>query len=118
MDFLIDKNLDIHPLGLEENINKTNNGDVLGFSSPYIDVQLEEQGSKCIECILEEAKMYSPYKFVSKEDVLNLLKWLRKTNQIEYIYDDGNEEYNSFVHGFEYNEDDSVSENSTTVRNI
>lgn len=50
IECLIDKSLDIHPQGLEEQINKANDGDVLGFSSPDIDYRLEEQGSKSIEC--------------------------------------------------------------------
>lgn len=50
IECLIDKSLDIHPQGLEEQINKANDGDVLGFSSPDIDYRLEEQDSKSIEC--------------------------------------------------------------------
>jgi len=76
IECLIDKSLDIHPCGLEEEIKKANDGDVLGFFSPDIDERLEEQGSKCIECVLEEAKMCSENRFVSKEDVLSLSTWL------------------------------------------
>lgn len=118
IECLIDKSLDIHPLGLEDEINKANDGDILGYSSPDIDFRLEEQGSQCIECVLEEAKMYSEYRFVSKEDVLSLSKWLGKTNRIEDIYDNGGEEYNPFGYGLDDDEDDSVYENTTTVRNI
>lgn len=116
---LIDKSLDIHPKGLEEEINKANDGDVLGFSSPDIDYRLEEQGSKSIECVLEEAKMYSEHCFVSKEDVLSLSKWLGNTSKMEDMYDDeGDEEYNPFMQGFDYDENDLTVENTTTVRNI
>lgn len=118
IECLIDKSLDIHPQGLEEEISKANDGDVLGFYSPDIEDSLEEQGIKCIECVLEEAKTYSEYRFVSKEDVLNLSKWLGNTVKREYIYEDSDEEYNPFMHGFDYDEDDSISENTTTVRNI
>lgn len=88
VECLIDKSLDLHPRGLEEEINKANDGDVLGFSSPDIDYRLEEQGSKSIECVLEEAKMYSEHSLVSKEDVLSLSKWLGNTSKIEDMYDD------------------------------
>lgn len=119
IECLIDKSLDIHPQGLEEEINNANDGDVLGFSSPDIDYRLEEQGSTSIECVLEEAKMYSEYCLVSREDVLSLSKWLGNTSKIEDMYvDEGDEEYNPFIHGFDYDEDDLIAENTTTVRNI
>lgn len=119
IECLIDKSLDIHPKGLEEEINKANDGDVLGFFSPDIDYRLEEQGSKSIECVLEETKMYSEHCFVSREDVLSLSKWLGNTSKIEDTYDgEGDEEYNPFIHGFDYDEDGFIAENTTTVRNI
>jgi len=120
IECLIDKSLDIHPTGLEEEINKANDGDVLGFSSPDIDYRLEEQGAESIECILEEAKMYSEYCLVSRDDVLSLSKWLGNTRKMEYTYDDeGDDEDNPFItHGLDYDEDDFLAENTTTVRNI
>ena len=119
VECLIDKSLDIHPKGLEEEINKANDGDVLGFSSPDIDYRLEEQVSKSIECVLEEARMYSEHCLVSSEDVLSLSKWLGNTSKIEDMYDDeGDEEYNPFIHGLDYDENDLIAENTTTVRNI
>lgn len=110
--------LDIHPKELEEEINKANDGDVLGFSSPDIDYRLEEQGSKSIERVLEEAKMHSEHSLVSKEDVLSLSKWLGNTSRVEDMYDEDIEEYDPFTPEFEYDKNNFTIDNTTTVWDI
>jgi len=116
VECLIDKSFDIHPQGLEEEINNANDGDVLGYSSPEIDFDLEEQGSKSIELVLEEAKMYSGHCLVTRKDVLDLSKWLGVTSKTKDMsFDQIDEEYYPFINGFD--KDDLIHEN-TTVRNI
>ena len=118
IECLIDKSIEIHPKGLEKEINKANDGDVLGYSSPEIDYRLETQAAKSVEDVLDELKAYSleaysQYRLVSKEDVHKLAKWLGNTDDRESY-----ENYNHFEYGSNFDEEDLNIERTTTVRSI
>ena len=109
IDCLVDKSLDIHPKGLEE--------EILGHSSSDIHYDLEEESSKSIECVLEETKIYYEYQFVSKKDVLHLSNWLGSPINSQPFYNsDIGKGFDSFLNRFGFN--NALTNENKTVRKI
>ncbi|MDO9535975.1 MAG: DUF1186 domain-containing protein [Bacillota bacterium] len=108
LEGLIYESLNIHPLALAEEINTANNGDVLGYYSPDFEDNLAEQTAKSSEDILEKMKMSPDNRFITKEDVLFLAKWLGKTSV--------GEDFGNFMPIDEYEDADFSHVNTTPIQ--
>ena len=108
---LIHESLNLHPLALAEEIKTANAGDVLGYYAPDFDDDLSEQTAKNDEVILEKMKLSPDYKFIIKEDVLLLAKWLGNTGVHECLGRDGFIDDND-----DHDDDEFFFKNTTTVQ--